>query len=322
MTNEKHWTDDEEVLEDYVLSRIEDSVRARLDAHLKSCAQCRERVESEAGLAAGIRQFEASRIKGQLQALTNGRRRSVPLPHILSMAAAIVLIVGIGFYNRWFMNAVPQPAPLEIAEQQKEVSSTPKDTPPTRDDDKSVKKHEEVNGLGESTSTSKSRSNSQPSTAPEGFLADEKESLTAAVGSEPYELTGFLLRKEVHISGESESISGAAEKSARQEDIVVHQNQAALKDSEVRKTGNLVILRGEEKADRVAEPDGQVRCSIERVDSLFYLTIFMTQGNSLGDPRLVRARLAGPDSLVLVLDKAQLGLRLPSEFRGQIVPAE
>ncbi len=320
MTNEKHWTDDEEVLEDYVLSRIEDPVRARLDAHLKSCAQCRERVETEAGLAAGIRQFEASRVKSQLQLLTSGRRRSVPLPHILSMAAAIVLIVGIGFYNRWFWKPIPESQPQEVIVQEQELSSSLKDTPSTPHDDRAMKEREEAKGSGEEKPTEESRTNAQPSTAPSGSISHQTDNLAVAGKTGPYDLTGFLLRQDA--SGqEMESLGGAAQKSARDEDAMeLHKEGPEI--SEERQTGNLVILRGKAKEDGIAEPDGQVRCSLERVDSLFYLTIFMTQGNSFGDSRSIHARLAGPDSLILVLDGAQVGLRIPSEFRGQIVPAE
>jgi len=107
MTEKGHWAKSEELLENYVLDRIDASLRQELQQHLASCRECRELVEEETILAAGIRGAGAMEVKERLRSMIKGKESDVPWPHILSIAAALFLIIGIGIYNRWFFKSLP-----------------------------------------------------------------------------------------------------------------------------------------------------------------------------------------------------------------------
>ncbi len=101
-----HWTEDDDLLAQYVLSRLSTEERKQLDDHLLSCSQCREVVQKEQVLASGIRQRGRqevkARLKQQLAARPDSYRRLVTWQRIASVAAVVVIITGIGIFNRWF----------------------------------------------------------------------------------------------------------------------------------------------------------------------------------------------------------------------------
>ena len=55
-TANPHWTEDDDLLAQYVLGRLSAEERKQLDDHLLSCSQCREEVQKERVLVSGIRQ--------------------------------------------------------------------------------------------------------------------------------------------------------------------------------------------------------------------------------------------------------------------------
>jgi hypothetical protein len=108
MSNAKnsHWTEDENLLERYVLGRLSENERMPLEAHLQGCEQCRSAVQTERTLAAGVRRYGREQLKGRLNqriasSMRSGRTTTT-WRQILSAAAVLVIAVGIGFYNGWF----------------------------------------------------------------------------------------------------------------------------------------------------------------------------------------------------------------------------
>jgi hypothetical protein len=101
-----HWTEDDDLLAQYVLGRLSTEERKPLEDHLLSCAQCREVVQKEQVLVSGIRQRGRqevkARLKQQLAERPDSYRRLVTWQQIASVAAVVVIITGIGIYNRWF----------------------------------------------------------------------------------------------------------------------------------------------------------------------------------------------------------------------------
>lgn len=97
-----HWTEDEEVLDRYVLGRIDPATKRVLEEHLESCAQCREAVSRAHELVAGIRRLGRDQLKARLKrTLETAPRAAVPWPHVISAAAVLVIAVGIGIYAFW-----------------------------------------------------------------------------------------------------------------------------------------------------------------------------------------------------------------------------
>lgn len=101
-----HWTENEDLLSRYVLDRLSKDERTQLESHLLTCPQCSDAVRQERELVSGIRQYGReeikSRLKHQLAAQAEERRSFVTWQRALSAAAVLVVVAGIGIYNRWF----------------------------------------------------------------------------------------------------------------------------------------------------------------------------------------------------------------------------
>jgi hypothetical protein len=97
-----HWTDNEEVLERYVLGRLDPLAKRVLEEHLEACASCREAVTRERELVAGIRRLGREELKARLaRRVANAVRPSIPWPHVISIAAVLVISVGVALYRFW-----------------------------------------------------------------------------------------------------------------------------------------------------------------------------------------------------------------------------
>lgn len=97
-----HWTDNEEILERYVLGRIEPQAKRILELHLEECERCREAVRREQELAAGVRRLGRETLKAELaKRLGTRTRAAIPWPHVISAAAVFVIAVGVALYAFW-----------------------------------------------------------------------------------------------------------------------------------------------------------------------------------------------------------------------------
>ncbi len=102
----QHWTKDEDLLAEYVLGRVTTAEQKRLEDHLRSCAVCREAVDAEKKLAGGIQQYARDGMKSRLEARLASRphlsRGFGAWQRLASLAAVLVIVFGVGLYNRWF----------------------------------------------------------------------------------------------------------------------------------------------------------------------------------------------------------------------------
>jgi len=98
-----HWTEDESLVERFVLGHIPKTERNDLEDHLRVCEICQRAVMREQQLAAGIRRSGVEELKQRLKARVGvPARRDIPWPRIVSLAAMIVIVVGVAIYNDWF----------------------------------------------------------------------------------------------------------------------------------------------------------------------------------------------------------------------------
>lgn len=98
-----HWTEDPGLLEQFVLDRIPRERLAVLNEHLNTCDQCRKAVEREKNFVQSVKAYGRERLRARLkEKLEYASTRAVPWPHVLSAAAIVVLVVGLGIYNRWW----------------------------------------------------------------------------------------------------------------------------------------------------------------------------------------------------------------------------
>lgn len=106
-----HWTENAELLEQFVLRQLSDEERTGFERHLQECARCREAVERETALVVGIRAFGRDGLKARLRAKLSDDKKdaSGSKPdragwyQVLAAAAVLALVVGLGVYNRWFV---------------------------------------------------------------------------------------------------------------------------------------------------------------------------------------------------------------------------
>ncbi len=103
-----HWTENPELIERFVLNQLNPDERNELEDHLRICEVCKRTLRMEQILLAGIRRSGREQFRVELQKkLSSAKTSSIPWPHILSAAAVIVLLTGIGIYNRWFQAVQP-----------------------------------------------------------------------------------------------------------------------------------------------------------------------------------------------------------------------
>ncbi|MDE3058779.1 MAG: hypothetical protein KGJ59_12570, partial [Bacteroidota bacterium] len=98
-----HWTSDADLVEQFLLRRLDSKKISECGMHLYDCEQCRRIVEQEAELIAGIRRFGRREIKKSLRArLKNEEGFSLAWTQIVSVAAAVFLIlIGAAIYKLW-----------------------------------------------------------------------------------------------------------------------------------------------------------------------------------------------------------------------------
>jgi len=101
-----HWTEDDDLLTQYVLGRLSEEDQRQLEAHLRSCSRCREAVRQEQEMVAGVRQYGREelkmRLKNRLALHAGSRATRITWQRALSAAAVVVMVAGIGIYNHWF----------------------------------------------------------------------------------------------------------------------------------------------------------------------------------------------------------------------------
>ncbi|HXG38142.1 MAG TPA: zf-HC2 domain-containing protein [Bacteroidota bacterium] len=106
-TVNKHWTRDADLLERFVLHRVDEVERTRLETHLMMCEECQSAVKNEQMLVLGLKRAGQEEMKARLRerlAAAEPQKITVHVPwmRIASVAAVVVILVGLGIYNRWF----------------------------------------------------------------------------------------------------------------------------------------------------------------------------------------------------------------------------
>ncbi len=102
-TNILHWTENPELLEQYILGNILQEERVVLEKHLQECEQCKTLVTQELSLAEGIRAYGRKKMKGKLAQHIERENRNPLQRYLVSLAAAVVIMIGgIAVYQMWF----------------------------------------------------------------------------------------------------------------------------------------------------------------------------------------------------------------------------
>lgn len=133
---DKHWAQDDELIERFILNSLNPEDRNELEDHLRICEVCKQEVRAQQLLVAGIRRGGREAFKALLREKVGLLpEKRIPWPHILSAAAVIVILLSVGIYNRWFEtvkqpgNTVvlihPDAAPADLSKDSVEESTQP-----------------------------------------------------------------------------------------------------------------------------------------------------------------------------------------------------
>ncbi|MFA5832003.1 MAG: hypothetical protein WDA22_00870 [Bacteroidota bacterium] len=116
-SNKIYWTDDDELVERYVLGQLSADEKKRLDEEIAECEPCKEKLQAEFEIAAGIRRYGRDMMKARLRKkLRRERAAQFYSYQYIGLAAAVVIIaIGIGLYQIWFSDLV---APKRFHDQQ------------------------------------------------------------------------------------------------------------------------------------------------------------------------------------------------------------
>jgi hypothetical protein len=98
--SDQHPALDPDRVEQYVLGRLTPREQQAFDSHLQLCAQCKQAVDAELRLAAGVRRSGRDELKKRL-AVSLEERSAVPWPRLMAAAAIVVIVAGIGIVSLW-----------------------------------------------------------------------------------------------------------------------------------------------------------------------------------------------------------------------------
>jgi hypothetical protein len=103
MSNEQlhHWATNPDMVEAFVLHRLEEQEMPVLTAHLEQCGECRHHVQVEKDLIAGIRRYGRMKLKYRIeQQIHSTQGKRYDWTQAVSIAAAIIFMFGTVFAVR------------------------------------------------------------------------------------------------------------------------------------------------------------------------------------------------------------------------------
>lgn len=112
-----HWTENEDLLDRFTLSRVDVAMRAELEKHLLDCEACTLKVEEHRKTVGAIRAFGRLDAKSRLKATIDAHNRTRQnVKWILRVAAVFVVVVGLGVsYKFWMSTPAKQTGPSETS---------------------------------------------------------------------------------------------------------------------------------------------------------------------------------------------------------------
>lgn len=300
----KHWTNDPDLVENYVLGAIGQDERKDLEAHLSTCSSCRETVERERLLEEGVRSYGRGLLKERLKRMVNQReQRVVPWPQVVSIAAALLIIVGLSITYRWWggeeLIVHEEDVAAEIpSPEHKETLKEPGEGGAEKPAEES-KRAAGTRARGETTEIAVSPSAIPPEKdVPEDRLDDSRWIYGVIVGIplRHREGTDAALMEQRGEAGE------AAKQNFRKGEKV-----GMMDEQEVR------ILQ---RPERELPPDQRFQLNRAMIPTMFRqrgdrveLTLF---SDTLGlERQAVRVRRISPDSLLVIIDGSAVAYKIP-----------
>lgn len=301
----QHWTDDEELLEDFVLGRMTGEEWAVCDKHRKRCELCRQRVEDEALLAAAVKSAEHQRMRKHLAARL-AAQRPVPWPRIMGIAAILLVAVGIQLLTWKYRKPELETEGSGIREEEFESPTT--DTRADIGREKSVPSASPQSQTGQAPAPGEKKETAPPAphvrSAPKGTASLQKQFVRRS-----WQVTARPVASAETINDELAATPGqnaVSPEGAAVSTESAHGFEAGLMRV-IAAPGDSALIPGRER--------GGIPALLEQQESEIVLTLYLPSAleTAPGPLPYARLRFAGEDSLVVDLHGYQLGLRIPPE---------
>ncbi|MEP0822987.1 MAG: hypothetical protein HRF44_09060 [Ignavibacterium sp.] len=305
----EHWTNDPDLVENYVLGTISQEGRKALEAHLGVCASCMETVARERLMKQGVRSYGRRLLKERLKTMVDQReRRAVPWPHVVSIAAALLIIVGLGLTYRWWGEE-------EVTVREEDIAA---EIPSQGESDTAVEPGKEgAEKLAEESkpaaaTRSRARRETEIAVSPSALreVEDQKEESPGG-GSEDFRwISGVIVVSPARHREDADAalmMQGGEPRAAAEHNLRKREKSAVSNEQEVR-----ILQRPEHEL-----PPGQ-RFQLKRalIPTMFRqtgdrmeLTLF---SDTLGlEGQTVRVRRISSDSLLVFIDGSTVAYKIP-----------
>jgi hypothetical protein len=202
-----HWTTDEHLLAQYILGQLDARQAAELEKHLRDCPQCRGAVAAEQQLAAGVRRAGRDELKQRLAQRLGQKRSGTNWYRVAGVAAAFVVLLTVGIYNKWFFSGEPRLADSSL----KSDSVTQKTEPSPRQPAPGEQSHEKMQlaDVSKPSATDRDRAESKGAGVRGAELdkkkGDERREKRGAVNVPVPEKSGDILSKKDQVMAAAEA---------------------------------------------------------------------------------------------------------------------
>jgi len=325
-----HWTEDEEVLDRYVLGQIDRTAKRVLDEHLESCAKCREAVRLSQELVAGIRRLGRDGLKMRLnRSLESASRPAVPWPHVISVAAVLVIAVGIAVYAFWtpletwyegaLTNALPDTAsPAEsVVEGEREVSDRT-----SRDD--IAARNETLLGKIDRMKGADQKIVAAPAAkaAAEPDREDESKATAGAASSMSVWIQGVIVPIEEKDAAKRQEVSGEVDARERTKLEATGREASKVRRQEGSAGSQAASLELRQQLLETLPPAKQqveaghdhrtVETFLEQTPQGLRLTLYLDRAIPDSEFQAAEVYAVTEDSLVVFFSNRQIGYKIPS----------
>lgn len=350
--NKKYWTDDDDLVSDYVLGRLSAEEKKRLDEEIADCEPCKQKIRVEMEIAAGIKRHGRDYLKGIMRKkLSRQRATQFYSYQYIGLAAAIVIIaIGIGLYQLWFSDLA---APKKFHQQEVvlvpqedtsggnlaelpddgslqeggEVLDEKSGPPPEEKTERQDQKSEVTAGKSERRSETVAAAHEDP--VPAMTEAESDAAHDGKIESSPTSSAIWLIGKVVMISEQTESRSAA-----RTSGEIAKKEKRETEQAETQSKKNLKVRRAEDEGivlqqkeiknlpsdlkSRGDTMERDVQTLFERTETGVTLTLF---GDAVSQEELNEAVIETmtDDSLVVSLPRHRIAFLLPPGWNSQPV---
>ena len=327
-----HIASDGELLSRYVLGRLDPAEREVVDRHTAGCGACMEALRREMRIAAGVRRLGREDLKTELKRRVAAASQPAVWPRIVSAAAVICLVAGLGVYYAWFTGGGTLPSQPGVPPP---LASRPESR---RGDEGNAPARELADNLkGEKTLESPAPSSGQIQAKEKGpaspaYRENERMPAPAVVGAAGSETAGgahaaaegefwsdgLMERSEAALDAAAPrgAVTAQGRNAVLQKSKGVKEEQDRLKDALPRPQGEYLIRQQPASAlpgdrERSGRDQQRVPTRVDQRGSTTTMTMYLDSLVDESELRKARVEAVSDDSVVVTLGGKKILYRFP-----------